>query len=244
MSRWRQPGASELLLAFLALNVVAFVLIVVWHPVPGLTTSLGGLLVIFFCTWRVSQGGRISRMALILFSGLAYGRVVLNVARSWDLATVALALIFAAHLALLVSPPVFARTRPAPYQVRIGWTQLVRRPPSWLLPWALFAAMLLTLAYLGSMDSMPLQPGCNPASDGCIALTEGYPLRWLTGGHDVPLIDKYALFRDTVQWALTCTSGLYLAWLWLTEPTGVRPEQSGGHDRGAIGSPSPQIPMC
>jgi hypothetical protein len=52
-------------------------------------------------------------------------------------------------------------------------------------------------------------------------------LRWLTGDQGVPVISKYALLRDFVQWALTCTSVLYLAWLWLTEPTGVRPAPSG-----------------
>jgi hypothetical protein len=222
MARWRRPGASELLWVFLALNVVAFALIVVWHPVPGLIATQWGLPVILFCTWRVSQGGRISRIYLILSSALAYGRIVLNVARSWEPAVPVLVLLFAAHVALLVSPPVFARTRPTPYPLRIGWTQLVRRPPSWLLPWALVGGMLLTLACLGNMGSVLLQPGCNPASDGCIAFMEGYPLRWLAGGHDVPVIDKYALLKDTVQWVLTCTSVLYLAWLWLTEPTGVR----------------------
>jgi hypothetical protein len=128
---------------------------------------------------------------------------------------------------LLTSPPVFARTRPTPYQERVGWAQLVRRPPSWFLPWALFLGVLVTLAYLGSSDWVRL-PGCRPVSSGaCFAITEGYPLRWLTGDQGVPLISKYALLRDFVQWALTCTSVLYLAWLWLTEPTGVRPAPSG-----------------
>jgi hypothetical protein len=32
MARWRQPGAGELLQAFLLLSVVAFVLGVLWRP--------------------------------------------------------------------------------------------------------------------------------------------------------------------------------------------------------------------
>jgi hypothetical protein len=59
--------------------------------------------------------------------------------------------------------------------------------------------------------------GCRPAaSDACGAWAEGYPLRWLTAIQGTPLISKEALLRDSVQWALGCTSLLYLAWLRLT----------------------------
>ena len=240
MARWRQPGASELLWVFLALNVVAFAVIVVWNPVPGLTTPSWGLLVIVFCTWWVSQGGRIARIYLILSSGLAYGRIVLSVARSWDPAVPVLLLLFAAHVALLVSPPVFARTRPAPYPLRIGWTQLVRRPPSWLLPWALFSGVAVTVAYLANMHHVTF-PGCTPtSSDACEVMGRGYPLRWLIGtNYGDSKIYTYTLFRDFVQWALTSASVLYLAWLWLTEPTGVRPARPAGATGAATtGAPS------
>jgi hypothetical protein len=61
--------------------------------------------------------------------------------------------------------------------------------------------------------------GCRPAaSDACSALAEGYPLRWLTAIQGTPVISKEALLRDSVQWALDCTSLLYLAWLWLIPP--------------------------
>jgi hypothetical protein len=35
------------------------------------------------------------------------------------------------------------------------------------------------------------------------------------------VISKGALLKDSVQWALAGTSVLYLAWLWLTAPTGL-----------------------
>jgi hypothetical protein len=89
----------------------------------------------------------------------------------------------------------------------------VRRPPSWLLPWGLFLGVVLTLAYLGSMD-MAAVPGCRPtAAEACVVLAEGYPLRWLTTPQGILVIDKYALVRDCAQWALACSSVLYLAWL-------------------------------
>ena len=151
MARWRQPGAGELLQVFLLLSVVAFVLGLLWRPAP-LREGVVSFLVVVFCVWRVSRGGRISRMILIIASGLSYASAVLAVARSWDLLVAALAIVSAAQIALLVSPAVYGRTRPAPIQLRAeGWAQLVRRPPSWLLPWGLFLGVVLTLAYLGSM---------------------------------------------------------------------------------------------
>jgi hypothetical protein len=213
MARWRQPGAGEMLQAFLLLNVIAFVLGLLWRPALP-RVGLVFFLVVVFCVWRVSRGGRISRMILIIVSGLSYVSAVLAVARSWDLLIVALIIIDAAQIALLVSPAVYGRTRRAPVQVRAeGWARLARRPPSWLVPCGLVLGMVVTLAYLGSMNVVAM-PGCRPAAAAaCSVLAEGYPLRWLTAPQSTPVIDKYALVRDCAQWALACSSILYLAWL-------------------------------
>jgi len=102
-------------------------------------------------------------MALIAASGWCYVSAVLAVARTWDLLIVALAIICAAQIALLVSPAVYGRTRRAPIQVRAGgWAELVRRPPSWLLPCGLVLGVVVTLAYLGSMGMVAV-PGCRGA---------------------------------------------------------------------------------
>jgi hypothetical protein len=85
----------------------------------------------------------------------------------------------------------------------------------------LLAGALLALAFLVSMNCIPV-PGCRPAaSSACIALAEGYPLRWLTTYQNMPLIYKGALLKDFAQWALVSTSVLYLAWLRLTAPSGA-----------------------
>ena len=153
-------------------------------------------------------------MALIAASGWCYVSAVLAVARTWDLLIVALAIICAAQIALLVSPAVYGRTRRAPIQVRAGgWAELVRRPPSWLLPCGLVLGVVVTLAYLGSMGMVAV-PGCRPAvAQACSVLAEGYPMRWLTAPQSTPVIEKYALVRDCAQWALACSSVLYVAWL-------------------------------
>jgi hypothetical protein len=99
----------------------------------------------------------------------------------------------------------------------------------------LLAGVLLTLAYLGSMGFTAIS-GCRPAASGaCSALAEGYPLRWLTAYRNEPVIFKGALLKDCAQWAVTSMSVLYLAWLWLTAPTGLSVRRSP-HNRGSRSS--------
>jgi len=218
VAQWRRPGADEILLVFMLLAVIGSVWSWLSHTVSP-QDALWSIVLTAFLTWRVSRGGRISRMILIIISGLSFAAVALDVARLWDRAAIAVAIICAAQIALLVSPPVYGRTRPTPIPVRAGgWAQLLRRPPPWLLPCGLLAGALLTLALLGNMDWIPVQ-GCRPAaSSACIALAQGYPLRWLTAHQAMPVIYKGALLKDFAQWALVSTSVLYLAWLWLTAP--------------------------
>jgi hypothetical protein len=215
VARWRRPGADEILLVFLLLDAIGFICSGLSHSASPRNSPLPLFLVDAFLVWRVSRGGRISRIILITGSGAVYAVTALAVARLWDAAVVALVIISAAQIALLVSPPVYGRTRPTPIRVRAqGWSRLLPpRPPAWLLPWGLLAGVLVTLACLGSMDFTTIA-GCRPAaSDACGAMAEGYPLRWLTAIQGTPVISREALLRDSVQWALGCTSLLYLAWL-------------------------------
>jgi hypothetical protein len=237
VTRWRRPGAGEILLVYLLLAAIGFG----WNWLSHTHSSpatLWSFLITAFLTWRVSRGGRISRMILVIGSVASCATAVLAVARQWDLSVLALVIIGAAQVALLLSPPVYGRTRrPAPVPARApGWAQLVRRPPAWLLSWGLLAGALLTLACLGSGDWVAI-PGCRPAASGaCTALAEGYPLRWLTAHQNVPLIAKVALFKDFAQWALASMSLLYLGWLGLTTPAGL-PDLAGGRVENEPRSP-------
>ena len=219
MTRWRRPGADEILLVYLLLTAVSFAWGWLSHTY-GTRNPLPSVLIAAFLTWRVSRGGRLSRMILLAGSTASCAVAAFAVARRWDLSVVALVVIGGAQVALLVSPPVYGRTRrPARVTARApGWARLVRRPPAWLLPCGLLAGALVTLACLGSMDWVTV-PGCGTGASGaCTALAEGYPLRWLTADQNMPVISKGALLKDCAQWALASTSLLYLAWLSLTAP--------------------------
>jgi hypothetical protein len=214
MTRWRRPGADEVLLAYLLLAAVGPTLNWLSHSLPW-QHPLGEFLWTAFLTWRVSRGGRISRVLLIIGSVLDCAAAVLAVARLWDLSIMTLVIIYAVQVELLLSPPVYWCTRrPAPILVRArSWPQLIGRSPWWLLPVGLFAGVAVTLACLGSMDWVAI-PGCRPAaSDACTALAEGYPLRWLTALQNMPEISKGALLKDCTQWALASALLLHLLFL-------------------------------
>ena len=162
VTRWRRPGAGEILLVYVLLAAIGFT----WNWLSrtyGSPAPLWSFLIAAFLAWRVSRGGRVSRMILVIASVASCAMAVLAVARRWDLSVVALVIIGAAQVALLVSPPVYGRTRrPGRSSARApGWAQLVRRPPAWLLSWGLLAGVLVTLACLGSMDWVAI-PGCRP----------------------------------------------------------------------------------
>ena len=130
-----------------------------------------------------------------------------------------LLVIYAAQIALLLSPGVYQRTRRDP---PTGWAvtaSVKSRPPLWMVLIALLAGLVVTLLYLGSMDWATM-PGCGPAGaaiaqlpNGCFGLTQGYPVRFLTAAQGIPKIDKRALIEDWAQWSLVSFSAFYLLWL-------------------------------
>lgn len=214
MARWRRPGVHEILLVFVLLAAVSSVCLRLSHNHDP-NNPLAAFLIDVFLAWRVSRGGRISRMLLILGYGASYTEAVLDVARLWNAGAVVQLIVSAAQVTLLVSAPVYWHTREDPATVRMdGWAPLASRPPAWLLPWGLLAGAAITAALLGNVGWVAIA-GCHPAaSDACTALARGYPLRWLTADQNVPLISTDALIKDCLQWALFSMSVLYPVWNW------------------------------
>jgi len=214
VARWRQPGVHEILLVFVLLAAIGSVCSWLSHN-QHQNNPQSSFLVDLFLAWRVSRGGSIARMLLILASGASCTVAVLDVARLWNPGAVVQLILGAAQVTLLVSAPVYWHTRADPVTVRMdGWAPFAARPPAWLPPWGLLAGAAITAALLGNVGWVAIT-GCHPAaSDACTALARGYPLRWLTADQNVPLISPDALIRDCVQWALLSMSVLYLGWRW------------------------------
>ena len=166
-----------LLVAFLVLNVLAWPA----EAAVGGKTNLPGLLIVLFLTWRVSQGGPISRMLLILGSAGDYSGAAFHVARMPGPLDLWLLVASAGQVALLVSPAVYQRTRRSSVAGSAP-AALAGRPRPWMLPWGLLAGLVISLLFLAQMRWTQLS-GCGPAGAPrahlparCIGLAEGYPL--------------------------------------------------------------------
>jgi hypothetical protein len=249
---WRN-NAGGLLALYLLLGLAAVAAATVARP--ALSCPASGrcwvpyndqpfwLPVIAFLAWRVSRGGRVSRIGLIGWSALGYTAVATTIARGWSLPALSLLAIHAVQIALLTSPAVYQRTRGDDHADRAGPAPQSARPPLWLILTGLLAGLVVTLLYLGSMSWTPI-PGCGAAGASlqelparCIGLARGYPLRFLTADQGMPVINKAALIKDWAQWSLVSSSAFYL--LWLRRAPG-RPPAPEPTQISAGGQPVPQ----
>jgi hypothetical protein len=110
----------------------------------GALPRLAGCAVLAFFAWRVTRGGRISRMLLIVVAagGLIAGVILLGIRFSW--AELGLPAVGGAQVALALSPAVYRRTRPAGQSYRAVALWRGRRPAP--LVAALTAGVVLGLA--------------------------------------------------------------------------------------------------
>jgi hypothetical protein len=81
------------------------------HPSTTIASRLVAWAISAFFAWRVTRGGRISRMLLILTNGDGFITLVVALAKSFELAELGMLALVAAQLALLLSPAVYRRTR-------------------------------------------------------------------------------------------------------------------------------------
>jgi hypothetical protein len=191
-----------LLWLFLALAVAASLVSSADRALPsGARWSWGSVV---FWLILVSVGGRISRVVLLGVVGSAYAATSLSLARTW--APWLMLPVYAAMIAILVSPAVYARTR------RKGGRGLVTYQTAWPSRWMLLAAPVAGLAvmplFLGDVHFVATA-GCNDC------LVRGYPLGWLVQYRAV----KIAPFlRDWAQWSVVALSASYVVWLWYRRP--------------------------
>ena len=150
---WRYPRwAGRLMTAWFLLSLVpgpVFSFYVsdgasVSHPGVSILSRVFGWAFSAFLAWRVTCGGRVSRTLLILAAETGLISLVIALAVHFRLAELGMLALFAAQLALLLSPAVYRRTRPA---VQPGVTVALwrRRTPAPLVA-ALAAGAALGLA--------------------------------------------------------------------------------------------------
>ncbi|MGH3420983.1 MAG: hypothetical protein ACRDOD_15540, partial [Streptosporangiaceae bacterium] len=101
MTRWRRPGADEILLVYMLLATMGFILSWLSRSVSP-QKLLWSFLLAALLAWRVSRGGWVSRRILIIVSGASYAVAALAAARRWDLTVIAPVIILAAQVTLLV----------------------------------------------------------------------------------------------------------------------------------------------
>ncbi|MCW2935556.1 MAG: hypothetical protein JWM19_6518 [Actinomycetia bacterium] len=142
---WRDPRRAWLLMvAYFLLSLAVGPAIDVRIGTGALSGAIGWVLSAFF-TWRVTRGGRCSRMLLIFATGAGFIAAVIMMAITFSPAELGALAASGAQIALLLSPAVYARTRPAG-QEGAGAVALWRRRKPARLVAALAAGAVLGLA--------------------------------------------------------------------------------------------------
>jgi hypothetical protein len=175
--------------------------------------------------------------------------------RSGSLISLGLLAIYLVQIALLVSTPVYTRTRKNQAVLAPDGSRPWVLPSRWMPIAAAAAGVIITLLTLGNMSYQPV-PGCQapgylaPRSvplGQCGTLAEGYPVHYLSAtptlgldpGSKVtaanldvfayPVISKSAAAEDLAIWTLVSFTAFYLLW-----PPSRRPAESA-----AIREPAP-----
>jgi hypothetical protein len=211
MARIWRDSPGQLLTLYLVLGVIA---LAVSHSSPSAKSQLQWFLLAVFLAWRVSRGGWVSRLILILVSMTLFAGAAFIGPHQWNPGILALLAIYAAQVALLVSPAVHQRTR---RNASPGRAQTVSmRPPLWMPLSALLTGLVATLLSLAPMGWAAI-PGCGPIGatitqlpGRCFGLAQGYPVRFLTAYQGTPLIDKAGLADDWAHWSIVSFAVFYL----------------------------------
>ena len=239
---WRKPGV--LMIAYLILFGIAGPWPTKSSPATAaqLAHAVDPAAIVFaaFLAWRVTRGGSFAR-GLIIFYTAAGIAGLLNTPgmRSGSLISLGLLAIYLVQVALLVSTPVYSRTRKNQTGLAPDGSRLWPVPPRWLPVSAVTAGLTITLLSLGNMDFQPvsgcqapgyLAPHAAPLAQ-CATLAEGYPIHYLSamptlsldsgskvtaGNLDMfanPVISKSAAAEDLAIWTLVSFAALYLLWL-------------------------------
>jgi hypothetical protein len=191
------------------------------------TADVLGVAIACFLAWRVTRGGAVSRVLLILYTGGWIATVPWSPGmRSGGLVSLAELASALVQLAVLVSTPIYERTRKNWAEQAPSAGPLWPTPPRWMAAAALAAGVLVTLLFLGSMSwkSVPCAAGSSARTAACSTLDEGFPVHFLSAlpaGADVayPAIDSGAAAEDLTVWSVLGFAACYLIWLPARRPS-------------------------
>jgi len=219
---WRRPGV--LMTAY----VLLFAVSAFGHPgmklpptAAWVTAVSVGIALAVFLAWRVSRGSATARALAVVYSALLIIAAISSPdLRSGGLASLGLLALYLVQIALLVSTPIYDRTREESTDLPPGEAPLWPIPPWWMVAVALAAGVLITLLFLGSMDWQSVacaatQRSVLPAH--CATLAEGYPVHFLSAipsaNSAYPVINKAAAAEDLAVWIVVSFAACYLSWL-------------------------------
>jgi hypothetical protein len=214
---WRDPRWTGLLmlgyvLLSLAVGPDGFLRVGTGPIGPG--AFLFGALAAALFAWRVTRGGRASRILLIVSTALAFLATAFEIAPRFGLAVFAVLAACGIQLGLLLTPAVYERTRPHGWAGSAAWARV--RPPLALLLIGILAGLAVTLVGLSHLGA---PPGCDEGAAGrapailCPTVAGGFPLRWLAADHRALVVNWSAMLKDLVEYTVISTAALYCGWL-------------------------------
>jgi hypothetical protein len=187
---WRDPRRAWLLMwAYFLLSLAVGPVISLYigpagvSPMSAASHWYDWIFSAFFAC-RVARGGRVSRMLLIIGAGVGYLDASSGIAVQFTPELIGHLAIYAAQIALLLSPAVYLRTRPKGRVVEPLPRTRVRPPLA-----------LLLLSILIGLGAALLR------------------LHWLIDSQAAPVVNWAAVARDWVQYAVISGSVMYGCWL-------------------------------
>jgi len=212
---WHKPGV------LMTVYVLLFVAAGAWAATRASASrpaDLGSPLIAAFLAWRVARGGSFSRGLIIVFTiGVIQHLLWGTDLKSGGLVSLGLLAICLAQIALLVSTPIYERTRKNWADRPPSSAQLWPTPPWWVAAAALAGGLIFTLLFLGSEDfqSVPCAPATPSAPAAqCTTLAQGFPVHFLSaspsGSFAAPVISKGAAAEDIALWAVLSFAACYL----------------------------------
>jgi hypothetical protein len=224
-SWFRRPAV--LMAAYVGLDLVAGSL---FGTGTSSHRSTPEIAVVVVLAWLAARGSRAARVLLIAGS-LAGIVMLLSGNASWwptgsPAARAAYFACCAAQVCLLVSTPMYQRTRPGWSPQRIPASRFLPVPRLWMAAGSVAAGLLITLLpFKQGLRPFPCPPG-GPAGRSCLADGAGYPIAYryklnIVQGSDFHWlsvrapqgIQAAAFAADICLWSLAVLLVVYLVWL-------------------------------